>query len=127
MALNTFKCNYLTPLHSKGLSRESYKSHCRKTFPLRTAWCARWTQCWTLAEMQRYLKKRWWADQNWPHIDLRMRCSASIRFAAASNFSRASTHWRHDNIQWSDWKHESSCNKPVCFSALTLLVWSCGP
>jgi len=81
--------------HHHYLSQKGVRKQHKETFPLRTASFARWTQCWTLAEIQRYLKKRWCADQNWPHIVLRMRCSASIRFAAASNFSRASTHYSH--------------------------------
>ena len=65
------------------------------TFPALTASRARETQWVTLAEMQRYLKNRWWADQNCPHMDLRMRCSALIRSAAFWNMARASIHWKH--------------------------------
>ena len=66
------------------------------TFPALTASRARATQWVTLAEMQRYLKNRWWADQNCPHMDLRMRCSALIRSAAFWNMARASIHWKHE-------------------------------
>jgi len=31
MALDTFKCNYLTPLHFKGLSNGILKNKCLKT------------------------------------------------------------------------------------------------
>lgn len=47
--------------------------------------------------MQRYLKNLWWADQNWPHMDFFIRCSASIRLAACWNLSRAHTHWNRQN------------------------------
>lgn len=66
---------------------------CAPTFPFWTSSLASWTTLRTLEAMQRYLKNLWWADQNWPHMDFFMRCSASIRFAACWNFSRALTHW----------------------------------
>lgn len=62
------------------------------TFPFWTSSLASWTTLRTLEAIQRYLKNLWWADQNWPHMDFFMRCSASIRFAACWNFSRALTH-----------------------------------
>lgn len=65
---------------------------CFRTFPFWTSSLASWTTLRTLEAIQRYLKNLWWADQNWPHIDFFMRCSASIRFAACWNFSRARTH-----------------------------------
>jgi len=65
----------------------------RLTFPLVTSSLASCTTRRTLEAMQRYLKNLWWADQNWPHMDFFMRCSASIRFAACWNLSRAHTHY----------------------------------
>lgn len=52
------------------------------------------TTAWfTFAAMHRYLKKRWWEDQNCPHIVFFMRFSASTSSAASWNFCMASTHW----------------------------------
>ena len=62
------------------------------TLPFLMASRASLMQCGTLDEMQRYLKKRWWADQNCAHMPFFIRCSASIRSAAAWNLARTSTH-----------------------------------
>ena len=47
----------------------------------------------TLAAMQRYLKKRWWDDQNCPHMDFFIPFSALISSEASWNLRSASTHW----------------------------------
>ncbi|TNN41607.1 hypothetical protein EYF80_048222 [Liparis tanakae] len=44
----------------------------------------------TLAAMQRYLKKRWWDDQNWPHRDFLLTRPSSS--AARMNTCNASAH-----------------------------------
>lgn len=52
----------------------------------------------TFDAIHRYLKKRWCADQNWPHIVFFIRLSASINSAASWNLVIASTHWK--NKDW---------------------------
>ncbi len=69
-----------------------YKRMSNLTFPFLTSSLASCTTLRTLEAMHRYLKNLWWADQNWPHIDFFIRCSASIRLAACWNFSLALTH-----------------------------------
>ena len=57
------------------------------------------TTAWfTFAAMHRYLKKRWWEDQNCPHIVFFMRFSASTSSAASWNLCMASTHWTKEQI-----------------------------
>lgn len=63
------------------------------TLPFLISSRASCTTLFTFEAMQRYLKNLWWADQNWPHMDFFMRCSASMRSAACWNLSRALTHW----------------------------------
>lgn len=62
------------------------------TLPLLTASLASSTQWLTFADIHRYLKNLWWADQNWPHMLFFIRCSASINSAALLNLSLAVTH-----------------------------------
>lgn len=62
------------------------------TFPFLTSSRANCTTLRTFDAIHRYLKNLWWADQNWPHMDFFIRCSASIRLAACWNFSLALTH-----------------------------------
>lgn len=63
------------------------------TLPFLTASLDNRTHAWTLADIHRYLKNLWWADQNCPHIVFFIRCSASIKSAAFWNLSLAVTHW----------------------------------
>lgn len=62
------------------------------TFPASSSFWASSTRQRTLAAMQRYLKKRWWDDQNCPHKDFLLSRPSSS--AARMNTCSASAHWR---------------------------------
>lgn len=70
------------------------------TFPAASSFWASSTSRRTLAAMQRYLKKRWWDDQNWPQRDFLLTRPRSS--AARMNTCKASAHWKenifHDEV-----------------------------
>ena len=69
------------------------------TFPFLTASLANLTQALTLADIHRYLKNLWWADQNCPHMVFFILCSASISSAAFWNLDLAVTHCNYIRIR----------------------------
>lgn len=107
------KCTWKIRIHHKCSILLSYV---KLTLPFLTASRASSTQCWTFADIQRYLKNLWCADQNWPHMLFFILCSASMSSAALLNRSLAVTHWR-EKIQYLS-------IIPFSVSGRTILIYS---
>lgn len=91
----TWKLNFAPTSLDSGLLCISHCSECIVlTFPASSSFCASSTRQRTLAAIQRYLKKRWWDDQNCPHRDFLLTRPSSS--AARMKTCNASAHWKQN-------------------------------